>query len=101
MNTDLIVIKTQPGTKAKAKEIANEFGLSLSALINLLLKQLIRDKSVTIHLEEEPSQYMLDSLKKSEEDVKAGRVVAFESGKDALSHLNSLIEHERRQTSTY
>lgn len=101
MNTALIVVKTKPGTKAKVKEIASEFGLSLSALINLLLKQLIRDKAVTLSLEEKPSQYLLDSLKKSEEDIKAGRVVSFKSGKDAFLHLDSIISNDRKNSSTH
>ena len=101
MNTNLIVIKTQPATKAKAKQIASEFGLTLSGLINMLLKQVIRDKAVTLSLEEKPSQYMIDALKKSEEDVRAGRVITFKNAQEEFDYLDKEIANEKRKQSSH
>lgn len=42
----LINIKADKDTKIKAKKIAEDLGLSLSAVINAYLKQFIRNKSV-------------------------------------------------------
>ena len=69
--------------------MAEDFGFSLTALVNALLKQIARTKRLSLDLEEKPTPYMIDSLKKSEEDVKAGRVSpAFTNAKDAIAWLN-------------
>ena len=91
MNTAIINIKTDPKVKAKAQRIASELGFSLSALINGYLNQLVRTK--TIHfsvLEEEPSEYMIQALKESEEDKRRGRYSSFDSDK-ALEYLDNII----------
>jgi hypothetical protein len=61
-----------------------------------MLKQIARTKRLNLSLDETPSQYMIDALKQSEEDVKAGRVTSFESGKDALDYLAKEIADEKR-----
>ena len=54
-----------------------------------MLKQIARTKRLTLSLDETPNQYMIDALKESEEDVKAGRVSpAFRNVKDAIAWLN-------------
>lgn len=78
MNTAVIITKTEPKIKAKARRVAKELGLSLSALINAWLRQLIKTKTVIFSAaDEEPTQYLLDALKESREDIKAGRVISF------------------------
>lgn len=42
----IINIKTEKDVKEKAMRIADELGLSLSAVVNASLKQFIRDKAV-------------------------------------------------------
>ncbi len=44
---------------------------------------------------EEPTHYLLDSLKKSEADEKAGRVISFKNGKEALAYLDKMIEKDK------
>lgn len=89
MNTAVINIKTHPETKKKAQKIAEELGLSLSSVINGYLKQLIKTKRVEFSLSEEPSQYLIDSLKESKADIKAGRISpSFDNAEDALAWLD-------------
>ncbi len=88
MNTT-IHIKTDVKTRDNAKKVAEEFGFTLTSLVNALLKQIARTKSLTLNLEEKPNKYMIDALKKSEEDVKAGKVSpSFRNVKDAIAWLN-------------
>lgn len=90
MNTAVINIKVEPNTKRNAQKIAEELGLSLSSVINGLLKQFVRTKAVTFSLPEEPSEYMIKSLKEAEEDIKAGRVSpTFNNAKDAIAWLRN------------
>lgn len=56
------------------------------------LRQFAKTKKVTFSAEEErPSKYLIESLKKSEEDIKAGRVISFDSGEEAVKYFQSLI----------
>jgi addiction module RelB/DinJ family antitoxin len=98
MNTTSIHIKIEPVIKEQAQKTAEELGLSLSAVMKALLKQFIRTKHLSISIGEIPNEYLRQSLKQSEEDIKAGRVISFESGKDALDYLAKEIENEKRST---
>jgi addiction module RelB/DinJ family antitoxin len=91
-------IKIEPAIKEQAQQTAEELGLSLSAVMKALLKQFIRTKHLSIGISEIPHEYLRQSLKQSEEDIKAERVISFESGKEALDYLAEEIEHEKRST---
>lgn len=91
MDTAVINIRTEPLVKKKAKMVARDLGLSLSSLIDAYLRQLIRTKTVTFSASrEEPTEYMLESLREAEEDIKAGRVSpTFDNAKDAIAWLDN------------
>ena len=97
MNTT-IHIKTDVQTRDSAKKVAEDFGFTLTSLVNAMLKQIARTKRLTLSLDETPNQYMIDALKQSEEDVKAGRVISFESGQEALDYLAKEIADEKQAT---
>ncbi len=91
MNTTVINIKTNPDVKSKAQAIAEELGLSLSAVINALLKQFVRTKAINLDLtrEEIPSSYLKSVLKESMDNIKKGRVSPqFSNAKDAIAWLS-------------
>src|SRR3989338_7923575 len=90
MNTAVIITKTEPATKKQAQRIASELGVSLSSIINAYLRQFVRTKRIEFDLKEEPSDYLLRSLKESQEDVKEGRVSPkFSNAEDAIKWLNN------------
>jgi addiction module RelB/DinJ family antitoxin len=98
MNTSSILVKTDPKIKEKAQKTAEEMGISLTSVINHYLKHFIKTRAITFTAEEEiPTKYMLDSLKQSEEDVKAGRVISFKTRRDELAYLDNEIENERKK----
>lgn len=98
MNTASILIKTDPKLKKKAQKAAEDMGISLTSVINRYLRHFVATKSITFTAGDEvPTQYMLDSLKQSEEDVKAGRVITFEMPGEELAYLDREIEDERRK----
>jgi antitoxin component of RelBE/YafQ-DinJ toxin-antitoxin module len=89
MNTAGIYVKTQPEVKAKAQKIAKALGMSLGSLMNTWLRQLVKTKKVTFGTEEErPSKYLIESIKKSEEELRRGETSpAFDNAKDAIDWL--------------
>jgi antitoxin component of RelBE/YafQ-DinJ toxin-antitoxin module len=83
--------------KNQAQKIADELGLSLSAVMKALLKQFVRTKQLSVGISEIPNVYLARSLQQSDEDIKAGRVTSFKTGQDALAYLDREIEDERRK----
>lgn len=97
MNTAVVNIKVNPLVKKEAQKVAEELGFSLSALINGYLKQLVRNKTIVFSsLEEEPTDYLLESLHESGKDIKAGRVVSFSSSDKAMGYLDEMIANEQK-----
>ena len=95
MNTSVINIRPQPDVKKAAQQVAEDLGMNLSVLINGFLKNLIKTKTISLKVSEEPSQYLIDSLKEAEDDINAGKVISFKDGTDAIKYLDEMIKDER------
>lgn len=90
MNTTVINIKTSVEVKKEAQKIAADLGLSLSGVINGFLNQLVRDKTVMFTLNENnPSNYLLSSIKDSKIDRKKGSFHSFKNNEAAIKFLDS------------
>jgi len=91
MNTTTIHVKIDTKTRNEAKRVAEEFGFTLTALVNALLKQITRTKQLYLNTrKEEPTEYFKKLMREADEDIKAGRVISFETGEDALSYFRKL-----------
>ena len=95
MNTTSLHIQIEPAIKQQAQKTANELGLSLSAVTKALLKQFIRTKQLSVGLDETPNARTAQELKRSEEDIKAGRVISFKTPDDALAYVASLVDDDK------
>ena len=74
--------------KKEAQAVAGEIGVSLSALIKAYLKQLVKTKRAELTAEE-PSAYLIKSLKEVEKEVKQGKVSpVFHNADDAIKWLD-------------
>jgi addiction module RelB/DinJ family antitoxin len=71
MQVTTIHIKTDTKTRDEAKKVAEDFGFTLTSLVNAMLRQIARTKRLTLSMDETPNQYMIEGLRESEEDVKA------------------------------
>lgn len=88
MQTAVINLRVEPQTKEKAQIVARQLGLSLSSVIEGLLAQFIRTKTVHFSLKEEPTEYLIRSLKEAEKEIKQGWVSpSFDNTDDAIAWL--------------
>lgn len=89
MNSTQINIKIDTETKKRAQKAASEIGFSLSRIIIAYLREFGRTKTVYFSSgEEEPSDFLIASIKRSEEDRRMGRVSpAFDNAEDAIKWL--------------
>lgn len=84
----ILNVKIDQAVKTKARKVASELGMSLSGVVNVYLRELIRTKTIyTSAREEKPSARLLASIRASEADIKAGRVCNFASGAKAVEFL--------------
>ncbi len=86
----IINVKTDPEVKKKAQEVLNELGLNLSSAINAYLREIIRTRSVHFSLEEEPSDYLIESINEAEKELREGDVSpSFDNARNAIAWLNN------------
>lgn len=87
----ILTIKTDKRLKAEAQEVAEQLGFPLGTVINAFLKQFVRDKSLSVSIEEIPSKRLARILDKAEKDFKAGKNMSpkFSTGKEAAAYLRA------------
>ena len=90
MNNTQLNIKIDKKTKATAQKAAEELGFSLSRIVVAYLREFGRTKTIYFSMgEEEPSDFLIKSIKSSEEDIRKGRLSpAFDNAEDAIKWLN-------------
>ena len=98
MQSAVINFTTEEKTKQIAQKVAKKMGISLSMVLNNYLKHFVKTKIVVFSAEDEtPNQYLINALKESEADVKAGRVITFKNAQEELDYLDQEIANERRK----
>ena len=89
MNDAVVTIKIDSQTKREAQKIAERLGMPLSVVIKAFLKQFIKTKSVEFSArDEEPSEYLIRTIKQAEKDLKEGKgSPTFRTGEVAVRWL--------------
>lgn len=72
----VISVKVDKDVKVHAQELAREFGISLSAIINAHLKQLVRDEKLLFSRIPTMSPALERMLEPIERDLKTGKNVS-------------------------
>lgn len=93
MNSVLLSIKTDAQTKQDLKSFAAELGVSSTALVNMVVKQALRDRRIVLSAGLEPTPYLERVMSEADADYKANRNITHTNGaSEALSHLDRLIQ---------
>lgn len=87
----ILNIKTDKEVKDRAKTIAKEIGLSLSAVVNAYLREFVREQAVSFCVEPQVRPEIVSLLKKASSDYKNKKNISkpFKKAKDALKYLHS------------
>jgi addiction module RelB/DinJ family antitoxin len=95
--TTIINIKVDEQEKQEAQKLAKKLGFSLSSVMKAYLKDFLRKKRIDVSLDDvepELTDWAKEQLQKSEEDVKAGRVLMFKDADEEMRYLDKLVEDE-------
>ena len=92
MSQTPITVKIDSNVKQEAQKLARSLGLSLSAIIENKLKEVIRDRKVIFEEELIFNDKTAKELLEIEADIRAGRNVVgqFETSEALEKYLNSL-----------
>lgn len=88
-------IKLDTDVKKQAQKLASRFGLSLSTMINVQLKQAVREQRIELSVEFPPEQMtpaLEKKLAKIDKDIKAGKNLSrvLSSPQEVRDYLQSL-----------
>ena len=88
----MINVKADTEVKKGAQKIAEDLGLTLSAIINSYLKQLIRNKSIYLSTIPQMTPELEELIGRAREDYKKKRNISpiFSNPKDMDRYLDSL-----------
>ena len=75
MKTAIITVKTEPALKRSVEEFARGTGMSMSDVVNLSLRQVIRLGKIVIEKPLIPNSRTAKKLRASLKDIKAGKKV--------------------------
>jgi antitoxin component of RelBE/YafQ-DinJ toxin-antitoxin module len=78
-------------TAQELKAFAENLGMSISTLINVFAKQILRTGEITLKKDLYPTPYLEEVIKQADLDRKNGDVSTFTTNEDALAHLDSLM----------
>ena len=89
MSTVLVSFKTDDKTKRDMKKFATELGMPMTTLVNVLIRQALRDRKVTLGPGLKPTPYLQKLIKEAEVDYKADKNISpsFDSVDAMFDHL--------------
>ena len=85
----MISVKMDKSLKAAAQKTASALGLPLGTLINACLRQIVRDKEITLSLSETPSTYLREVLARSDEEYRSGKAAHADSLEEMFAALDA------------
>lgn len=87
-----VSIKLDKEVRDEGRKLAQELGVPFSTLVNVNLKNTIREGKLVLEREPTIKDSVWKELKEIEKDIKAGKNLspAFSNAKDAIKYLKSL-----------
>ena len=87
-----ITVKIDTDLKQAIQKLAKSLGLSVSAIVENKLREVVRERRVVFEEELVPNEKTVKLLKAVEKDIKAGRNLSgpFKTYSELESHLNNI-----------
>lgn len=87
-----MTVKIDADVKQQSQKLAKRLGLSLSAIVENKLREVVAERRVVFEEELVPNKQTAKELEKIETDIKAGRNLSkpFTTFEELEKHLNSL-----------
>lgn len=94
--TTIVNVKVDQEVKMQAQRVAEGLGFTLSGVINVYLRQLVRTKTVFVSEKyDEPSELLLASIKEAREDRKNNKQYSFNNPQEAVDFVDKIIAKKK------
>jgi len=84
----MISVKIDKDLKEAAQQTAKEFGLPLGTMINVWLRQVVRDKELTLSNSYKPTPYLEKIIEESEKELESGKSITYSSLDEMFKDLD-------------
>ncbi len=91
MNTTVLNVRVESKVKTEAAKVADTLGLTLSAIVNATLRNLVKSKSVSFSESYEPTPYLKRLIKEASKEYEDGKTIKCINSRDAKKYVSSLI----------
>lgn len=85
----MISVKMDKSLKIAAQKTAAEFGLPLGTMINAFLKQIVREKKLTLSLSLSPTPYLKHIISEGDAELRKSKKLAPKSYDEMFRSLNT------------
>ena len=82
-----VTIKTEKQLHRDAKKTAQKLGMPLTTVINAMLRQFVRDETITVSAHPIPRQEKMAAWQKTSARMDAGHSKTFSNVEDLIEHL--------------
>jgi antitoxin component of RelBE/YafQ-DinJ toxin-antitoxin module len=90
MNSVLLSITTDDTTKRELKDFAAEIGVTSAGLVNMLIKQALRERKIVLSTQIEPTPQLENLIREADAEYKAGHTTRFDNAHEAVEYLDAL-----------
>lgn len=87
--TTTMNIRMDEATRRELQDFAGQIGIPATSLVNASIRQMLRSRAVTFATSLEPTSYLENILRQTDNDIKAGKNLSpvFGSVDDMFDHL--------------
>jgi len=85
----MISVKIDKDLKVAAQQTAKEFGLPLGTMINVWLRQVVRDRELNLSAGYVPTPYLEKVIKACDEEFASGKMEYADSVEEMFAKLNA------------
>jgi len=84
----MLNIKIDVNIKKQAQKTAEEMGIPLGTIANILLRQFVREKEINLSLSYKPSAYLRQSIEEAEKEYASGKLKSYKGVKELFKALS-------------
>ena len=96
--TTIVNVKVDQKVKQQAQRVAEDLGFTLSGIINVYLRQLVRTKTVFVSEKyEEPSDFLAAALEEARLERSQGKNFTFSSNEEAVNFIDKVITDSKNK----
>ncbi len=84
----MLTTKIDPGLKKEVQKTAAALGMPVGTIVNVLLRQFVRDREINLSLAYDPSPRLIKAIEEGEAEYAAGKLKSYDSLEEMFKDLH-------------